>query len=142
VPKERTDHGSVGDETDEGVGRQQAQADDDSVLERLEVIIVEASVDDVEEDGRDLRRTSERVLDGGVLGEELGGEIVGGDVLVVRREGVALQAEGADPQLASDVDLAVGVEDTTARLARYGLVQHWWKIRAFLERRVELCEGL
>lgn len=104
---------------------EKAQADDDGVLERLEVIIVEASVDDVEEDGRDLRRAGERVLDGGVLGEEFGGEVVGGDVLVVRREGVALQAEGADPQLASDVDLAVGVEDTTARLARHGLVQHW-----------------
>ena len=58
------------------MGRQQAQADDDSIFERLEIIVVQASVDHVEEDGRDLRRPSERVFNGSVLREEFSGEVV------------------------------------------------------------------
>jgi hypothetical protein len=41
----------------------------------------------------------------------------------MRWEGITLQAKGADPELAADVDLAVWVEDGTAGwLARHGLV--------------------
>jgi len=57
------------------------------------------------------------VLDGGVLREELGGEGVVGDGGVVRGEVVALEAEGADPDLGGEVDDAEGVEDGAARAA-------------------------
>lgn len=88
--------------------REHAERDDEHVPERLEIVRVEAGVHDEEEDGRDLCRTREGVLDGRVLGEELGREVVGRQVLVVRREGVALEAEGADPELGADVELTVG----------------------------------
>ena len=62
-----TNHGAVGDETDEGVGRDQTQAHDEGVTESLEIIFIETSVDNEEENRRDLGRTGERVLDGGVF---------------------------------------------------------------------------
>lgn len=99
-------HGTVGDETDESVGRKQAQADDERLAQGLEVVIVHAGVDDVEEDGWDLGRTAEGILDGGVLGKELCGEVGAGNVLVMRRECVARETEGADPKLSAHVDLA------------------------------------
>lgn len=121
------------------MGREETEGDDDALAEGLEVVLVEASVDDVEEDGRDLGWPGEGVLDGGILGEELGGQVVGRNVLVVRRERVALEAERADPQLAAHVDLAVRVQDSAARrLARHGLVQHRRQVDALLERRVQL----
>lgn len=98
-----------GDEPDERMLRQQTQRDNDGILERLQVILVQAGVDDVEEDGRDLHRPRERVLDCGVFRQQLGREVVARDVLVVRRERVALEAEWADPELAAHVDLAVRV---------------------------------
>jgi hypothetical protein len=119
-----THHRAVGDESDESVRGQQTQADDDRLPECLEVILVQTGVDDVEEDGRDLGGASEGVLDCGVLGEELGGEVVARDVLVVRREGVALEAEGADPELPPHVNLTVRVQNRAAGcFARHGLVQ-------------------
>lgn len=99
-------HGSVGDESDEGVRGDHAEGDDEHVAEGLEVVCVEAGVDDKQEDGRHLRRPGERVLDRRVLWQQFGREVVGGQVLVVRRERVALQTERADPQLRSDVELA------------------------------------
>lgn len=121
------------------MGREETEGDDDALAEGLEVVLVEASVDDVEEDGRDLGWPGEGVLDGGILREELGGQVVGRNVLVVRRERVALEAERADPQLAAHVDLAVRVQDSAARrLARHGLVQHRRQVDALLERRVQL----
>ena len=48
----------------------------------------------------------EGVFDGGVFGQQLGGQVRVGDVPVVRRERVAAQTEGTDPELAADVDLA------------------------------------
>lgn len=56
----------------------------------------------------------------------------------MRWERVTLQAEGADPQFASDVDLAVRVEDASARLARDGFVQDGWQVGTFFQRCVEL----
>lgn len=41
-----THHGTKSDETDERVGRQQAQADDESIPERLEFILIETGVHD------------------------------------------------------------------------------------------------
>lgn len=101
-----TDHRAVGDESDEGGRRQHAQADDEDLLERFEVVRIEARVNDVEEDGRDLGRSGEGVLDGRAGGEQLGRQLRGRDVLVVGREGVSRQAEGADPKLGSEVQLA------------------------------------
>jgi hypothetical protein len=49
------------------------------------------------------------VLDGSVLGEELGGEIVIGDGGVGGGEVVALEAEGADPDLGGEIDDGEGV---------------------------------
>ena len=119
--------------------REEGEGDDDALAQSLEVVLLEASVDDVEEDGGNLGRASEGVFDGGVFREKLGGEVVGGDVLVVGREGVAAETEGADPQFPAHVDLAVGVEDrATGRLARHGLVQHRREIHSFLERSVQL----
>lgn len=83
--------------------------------------------------------TGEGVFDSGVLGQEFGGEVVGGDVLVVRREGVAAETEWTDPEFPAHVDLAVRVEDrATGGLARHGLVQHRREIDPFLEGSVQL----
>lgn len=45
------------------------------------------------------------------MGEELGGEVLVGDGVVVGGEVVALEAEGADPELGDEVDDGEGVED-------------------------------
>ncbi|KAK9989250.1 hypothetical protein SO802_029489 [Lithocarpus litseifolius] len=52
-----------------------------------------------------------RVLDGGVVREELGREVVVGDGGVVGREVVALEAKRVDLDLGSKVDNGEGVED-------------------------------
>lgn len=52
----------------------------------------------------------ERVLEGGVLRVELGGDVGFGDAGVVRREVVALEAKRADPDLGGEVDPAKRVE--------------------------------
>ncbi|KAI7832042.1 hypothetical protein BX661DRAFT_179710, partial [Kickxella alabastrina] len=64
------------------------------------------------------------------------------NISVVRRELVALQAEGANPQLAPHVNLAVRVEHRAAgRLAHYGLVHHWRKLGTLFKRRVYRRNG-
>lgn len=93
--------------------RQQAQANNNRVLERLEIIVIETSVDNKEEDGRHLGGLVHGVLDGGVLGQQLSGQVGGTDVFVVGREVVAVETEGTDPELLLDVDLAVGLYNTT-----------------------------
>jgi hypothetical protein len=82
----KMNHGAVGDETDEGVRGEHAQADDEDVSQGLEVVGIETGVDDVEEDWRDGRRPGEGVFDRGVFGEELWGKVVGSEVFVVGRE--------------------------------------------------------
>lgn len=122
--------------------RQQAQTNDNTLPESLQVVLVQARIDYEKEDGGDLRRTGKGILDRRVLGEELGGEVLVRDVLVVRGERVALETEGADPELAAHVDLAVRVQDrSTRRLARYGLVEDGRKVDSFLERSVELSKN-
>lgn len=76
----------------------------------------------VEHEHEDRRRRGggiggEGVLDGGVLGVELAGEIGLGDERVVRREVIALVAEWADPDLGGEVDAGERVEDGGAGLA-------------------------
>ena len=83
--------------------------------------------------------SSEGIFDSSVFRQELSGEIVGGDVLVMRRESVPSETEWTNPQFASNVDLTIRVEDSaTGWLARDGLVKHRREIHSFLERSVEL----
>jgi len=86
--------------------RKQAQADDQRVLEGLEVILVHAGVDHIQEDGRDLSASRQRVFDGCVLGQKLSREVGVGDVAVVGRELVAVKTERTNPELAPGIDLA------------------------------------
>lgn len=111
-----THHGSESDQSNEGIRRQQAQADHQSLPQRLELILIHTGVDDIDKDGWDLRRSREGILDGRVLREELGGKVGCGDILVVRWEGVALETKRADPEFPSDVDLAtiVSVDPTSS----------------------------
>ena len=62
-------------------------------------------------------RRGERVLDSGVLRVEFGGNVGFGDGGVVGREVVALEAEGADPDLGSEVHAAEGVQRRQTCLA-------------------------
>jgi hypothetical protein len=124
------------------VRRKEAEADDKTLAQSFEVVVVETGVNDVEEDGRNLGRATEGVFYRRVFREKLGGKVGHRDVFVVRREGIALEAKGTDPQLSAHVDLAVRVEHSAARrLARHRLVQHWRKILAFLQRRIESGNG-
>lgn len=88
------------------MGREQTQTDDQRVLQSLEIILIDASIDNVQKDGRDLRTPGQGILDRGVLGQQLCGQVSVGDIAVVGRELVAVQAEGTDPQLATGIDLA------------------------------------
>lgn len=97
-------HSTERDETNQSVGRQQAQADDDGFLERIEIFLVQTGIDHKEENRRDLSRSREGVLDRRVLWKKLGREVGRRNVLVMRREGVSLQTKGTDPDLASSVD--------------------------------------
>lgn len=98
-------HGTEGDETYQSIGWQETETDHEGFTETLEVVFIEAGVYNVEEDGWSRRGAREGVLNGGILGEELCGEIGVGDVSVVRREGIARHAKGADPQLGPHIDL-------------------------------------
>ena len=100
-------HRAERDETNQRVGRKETQADDESITEGFEVFFVEACVDYEDEDGGNLGGAREGVLNGRVFGEELGWEVGVRDILVVRRECVALKTKGTYPEFAADVDLAV-----------------------------------
>lgn len=83
-------HGTISDQSDQGMGRQQAQADDQRVLQGLEVILINAGVNNVQENGRNLCTSGQSVLDGCVFGEQFCREVGVGDVAVVWRELVAV----------------------------------------------------
>lgn len=73
---------------------------------------------------------------------QLGRDLVGRDVLVVRGQLVALEAEGAYPLAGAHVDLAVWVEDASARRpAADGLVLQQRRVCLLLERRVQRANG-
>jgi hypothetical protein len=72
------------------MGRQQAQADDQRVLQGLEVILINAGVDNVQKDGRNLCTPGQSVLDGCVFSEQFCREVGVGDVAVMGRELVAV----------------------------------------------------
>lgn len=60
---------------------------------------------------------SHLVLDGAVLWEQLGGQVLLRDARVVRRELIPGHAKRAHPHLGHVVHAGVGVEHTHARLA-------------------------
>lgn len=101
-----THHGSIGNQAHQGVRRQKTQTDDQRLSKSLEILQIQTGVDDIEEDGRNLRWAGERILDSGVFREKLSREVGAGDVLVMGRESIALKTEGADPEFSADVDLA------------------------------------
>lgn len=84
-----------------------------------EFLLDYASIDHEEEHGR--RRGSggiqgeRRVFDSGALGVELTGDVGLRDASVVRGKGVAGEAEGADPDLGSEVDAGERVKGGGAR---------------------------
>lgn len=63
-----TYHGPVCDQADQGVGGDQAQADDDGIAQRLEILLVETGVHHEQEYWRYLRWASKGVFDSSVLG--------------------------------------------------------------------------
>jgi hypothetical protein len=105
-----TDHGTKGDETDQGIWGQQTQADYQGFSQSLEFILVDTSVNNVKEDGWDLSRSRKGIFDSGVLGQQLGRQVGCRDILVMRRERVSLKTERTDPEFASDVDLTTGYQ--------------------------------
>lgn len=102
-PRNSAYHGAVGDQTDQRIRRQKRQAHDERVLERLQAVILLASVHDIHKD-RGGGRSSQLILDRSTRRVELGGYRVLRDVLVVRREGVTHQTEGTNPDPRADVD--------------------------------------
>lgn len=63
------------------------------------------------------------VFDGGVLREELRGEVIIGDGLVVVRKVIAVEAEGTDPDFGGEVDDGKRVEYGSAIAAAEGGVR-------------------
>ena len=70
-----TYHSTKGDETDQGVWRQQAQTNDQSLPQSLELIFVNTSVDYVKEYRGNLSGSRKGIFDSGVFRQQLGGEI-------------------------------------------------------------------
>lgn len=135
-------HGPEGDQANEGMVRQEIQARDQGFLEGRQAVLFLAGIDDVEEDGRARSRSGELVLDGGMRRVQLQGDALGGDVFVVRGKAVPRQAEGADPDACSNVDLAEGIQYGAAGLlAGDGLHLEERRIRLLFERRVEGTDG-
>ena len=85
------------------------------VLERGELRLDHARVNHPKKYGRRRGRARERVLDRRVLWYELRRQVLLVDVVVVRREVVALEAKRTDPDLRLVVDSAERVEDRWAR---------------------------
>ena len=79
-------HSAKGDQTDQRIRWEQAQAEHEGLTECLELVSVQARIDHVEEDGRRLRWARERVLDGAVFWVELCRKVVVGDIMVARWE--------------------------------------------------------
>lgn len=156
-----THHGAKGDESDQSVRGQQAETDDKRVAKSLEFILVHAGIDDKQEDGGHRCAAREGVFDGSELGQQFGWEVGVGDIFVVGRERVALQAEGTDPKLSTDINLTarymqlrwnrrserlryspVGVQHRATRwFTRHRLIQNLWKVFSRLEGGVEGGDG-
>src|ERR1700709_1859341 len=81
-------HGSIGDQTNERIWRQQGQAHDERILEGLQTVIFLAGIHNVEEDWGGRGRACQLILDGGARGVQLWGYCVFRNILIVRRKGV------------------------------------------------------
>jgi hypothetical protein len=92
-----TYHGTKGDKANKGVRWDKAQADDKSISQCLEILLVETGIYHKQEDWGNLGRAGKCILDSGVLWQEFSGKVGVGDVLVMRGEGVARKTEGAYP---------------------------------------------
>lgn len=86
---------------------EETQAHDDCVSKGLEVRLIYTSINNVEEYRRRRCRAGQGVFNGGIFGEELRGQVSVGDVLIMWRKSVPRETEWADPELSSDVDLAI-----------------------------------
>jgi hypothetical protein len=91
------------------------------MVTHLELVLVDARVDDKEEDGRRGLGAGEGVLDGREVLDQLHREVCLGHPLVVRRELVAAHAERADPHLADKVNLAAW-QRGRVRISQYGAI--------------------
>ena len=97
---------AVGNDSDQRVVGQEGKVLLQSVLQTVELLDVDSRIDDEEEHGRDALTTLDFVLHGGVGGHHFVGQRGLGNVLrILRREVVALSAEGAGPQLRAEVNL-------------------------------------
>ena len=99
--RDEADQGGLGDEVQGLLQR---------ILELLHFLLVDARVNDEQEEGRTRRwRRLEFVLDGGELGAQLRWQVRFPDILrIVRREVVPGQAERASPQFRPVIHLAAG----------------------------------
>jgi hypothetical protein len=79
-----TYHCAVCDETDQSVCWEQTQAHDNGILQRLQAVLLLASVYDEDEDRWGQNGLRKSVLDGGAARMQLGWDLLLGDVLVVR----------------------------------------------------------
>jgi hypothetical protein len=104
-----TYHCTVCDETDQSVCWEQTQAHDDGILQCLQAVLLLASIYDEDEDRWGQNGLRKSVLDGGAARMQLWWDLLLGDVLVVRGEVVAIQAEGAYPNACAHVNLAVSL---------------------------------
>lgn len=107
-----------------------------------ELIPGRGDVDDQDEGGSDPPRIilgggggGFGVLDGAVGGEKLGGEIGVADVGVGVREGVLVEAEGAEPDARGVVDAGVGVQNGAALGAGDGVVGEYRELGLLHQRR-------
>eukprot|EP00967_Tisochrysis_lutea_P035989 scaffold43248_cov31-Tisochrysis_lutea.AAC.1 len=131
-------------EANERVGcrrREQLQHLLERVLKRLELLLLHARVDDPHEDGRASGGPWQCILDGGILRDELGREIIFRNIVVVRRKVVPLETERADPNLGLEVNAAVRVEHCRAgTLAHHRLVRQERQAFDGLEWRVQAAQ--
>jgi hypothetical protein len=99
-------HGTECNQTNQRIGRQNRQAQDEGILHGLQAVIFLASVDDENENRRSGGGPCQLVLDCRARRVELWWYRVLRDVLVMRRKRVARETEGANPDSCADVDSA------------------------------------
>ena len=131
----------VRDQTHGRVLRQQRKRLRQGLLQRAEFLLDEAHVHHEHVRRRRPCGPLELVLDGGVGGEQLGGEVGLADGRVVLGKVVSRVAEGTDPQLRVEVHPRVRVEARRATLAPNGIVGHDGHLGQNLARGDQRAEG-
>ncbi|KAF2312542.1 hypothetical protein GH714_035014 [Hevea brasiliensis] len=136
------DQGPKSDEANEGIFREEADGLGQGGLEKGHLLLDDTSVDHEHEYRRGRTFLSgSLVLDGGVLREELGREVVVADGGVVRWEVVALEAEGADPDLGGKINDGERVKHGAASTATEGRVREDGRVRKGFDRSVNGGDG-